>query len=264
MVERKELRGSRRGGGEGLPLVFLHAFPFDGRMWEPQDPSLGASRTVLVPDLLGFGATPLPPGPVGLDRQADAVVDYLDLEGISRAAICGLSMGGYIALALAEQHPGRIASLVLADTRATADSEATRANRTATADRVLRDGVGWLVEEMLPKLLTDRTRRNRPEIVEKVRGIMGSQDATSVAAAALAMRDRPDRTGVLQVAEFPVLVVVGEEDVMTTPEEARSMVDLCRDGRLSILPGTGHLANMDDPDGFNSAVGAFLAELDRR
>ncbi len=264
MVEHAVLKGSTSGGGGGLPLVLLHAFPFDGRMWEPQASALGAARSVLVPDLLGFGGTPLPDGPVGLDRQADAVAGYLEREGIGRAAVCGLSMGGYVALALAERHPGRIASLVLADTRATADSEATRANRTATAERLLREGVDWLVEEMLPRLLTARTLRDRPEVTGQVRRLMGAQAPASVAAAALAMRDRPDRTGVLRALECPVLVVVGGEDLMTTPEEARGMVAFCREGRLAVLSATGHLANLDNSDGFNEAVEAFLAGLDRR
>jgi pimeloyl-ACP methyl ester carboxylesterase len=251
----------RREGAAGLPLVLLHAFPFDRRMWEPQVSALEGSRELHVPDMLGFGSTPLPEGTVGLERQADAVVRCLDATHVTRAAFCGLSMGGYIALALAERHPDRVAALILADTRATADSEAVRLNRTATAERVLREGVAGLAEEMIPKLLGAATRLDKPQIEGLVRSIMTSQRPETVAAALIAMRDRPDRTEALRILDCPVLVVVGEEDVMTPPEEARSMAELCRDGRLTVLPGASHLANLDVPEGFSGIVREFLAGL---
>ena len=239
--------------------MLLHAFPFDGRMWGPQVTALQGSRTLLVPDLLGFGSTPLPKGPVGLERQADGVVAYMDAVRLGRAAFCGLSMGGYIALALAERHPDRVAALILADTRATADAEPVRLNRTATAARVMREGVTGLAEEMIPKLLGEATRRDRPEVEGLVRKVMTSQRPETVAAALLAMRDRPERTEVLRAFDGPVLVVVGEEDVMTPPDEARSMVELCSDGRLAVVPGASHLANLDAPEAFSGLVREFLA-----
>jgi 3-oxoadipate enol-lactonase len=258
---RDTLSGERREGAAGLPLVFLHAFPFDRRMWGPQVSALEGSRVLHAPDLLGFGSTPLPEGTVGLERQADAIACYLDAAHVPRAAFCGLSMGGYIALALAERHPDRMAALVLSDTRATADTEPVRLNRTAAAERVLRDGVAGLAEEMIPKLLGAVTRRDQTEAEDLVRSIMTSQRPATVAAALLAMRDRPDRTEALRALDCPVLVVVGEEDVMTPPDEARSMMGLCRDGRLAVLPGASHLANLDAPDLFSGLLREFLLGL---
>jgi pimeloyl-ACP methyl ester carboxylesterase len=121
------LAGETHGAGGGIPLILIHAFPFDGRMWDSQRGTLSAGRRLLVPDLRGFGRSPLPKSPHSIDEHARDVAEFLATNSVERTVLCGLSMGGYVALAFAALFPERLAGLVLADTRAGADTPAAKA-----------------------------------------------------------------------------------------------------------------------------------------
>lgn len=238
-------------------VVFLHAFPLRGSMWSAQLAAL-SGRTVLHPDFPGFGQQP--PGEPSLDRFADVVLAAMDVAGLRQATIVGLSMGGYVACRLVDRAPERIAALVLADTRSGRDDEATRKKRTDQARRVREEGLHWLPEALLPALLGETTRRTRPEVVSHVRASIASADPEGVARALEAMRERPDSTPLLANIAVPVLVLVGEEDTLTPPAEAQGIVDAVGDGRLVVIPGAGHLSNLENPEAFNEALVTFLGE----
>jgi pimeloyl-ACP methyl ester carboxylesterase len=235
--------------------VFLHAFPLNATMWEPQLLALGP-RMALAPHFPGFGGRARSAS--DLDRFAQAVVQAMDAAAIREAVLVGLSMGGYVALRLHAHVPERIAGLVLADTRACADDEETRARRSDQATRARREGLGWLEEALLPFLLGETTRRERPEVVEKVRSIIAQADPEGVARALGAMRSRPDSIPHLQNIQVPVLVLVGEEDTLTPLEEARRIADGVPDGRLTVIPAADHLSNLEAPEAFNEALLGFL------
>jgi len=255
------VNGLTYGEGPGHPLMLIHGFPLDGRMWARQEPALKAGRRVLVPDLLGFGRTPLPVGSHGLERQAEALARFATAHGAHRLVVCGLSMGGYIALAFAERFPDRLAGLILADTRAGADSEAVRQGRTLAARRVRQEGVAALVEDLLGKLFHPRTQLRTSDLVNEVRDLMFSQRPEAVAAALEAMRDRPSRESILKKLQCPVLVLVGEGDQMTPPEEARAVAALNSGAHVLVIPDAGHLSNMEAPAAFNRGVASFLSTL---
>jgi len=255
------LSGLTYGEGPGHALMLVHGFPLDGRMWAPQEPALGAGRKVLVPDLLGFGKTPLPVGACSLEGQAEALDRFATAHGAHPLVICGLSMGGYIALAFAELFPERVAGLILADTRAGADTEAVRQGRTLSAKRVREKGVASVSEELLAKLFHPRLPPRNGALMNEVRALMLSQRPEAVAAALDAMRDRPSRERLLANLRCPVLVVVGEGDQMTPPEEARAMVALAPIARLLVIPEAGHLSNLEAPAAFNEGVVSFLSML---
>ena len=238
------------------PVVFLHAFPLNAAMWTRQVEAL-APRRVLAPNFPGFGGRP--PGEATLDAFAHALLSDMDAAGIGRAVVVGLSMGGYTAFRLHALAPERVAGMVLADTRAGADDEAGRAKRTDQAARARREGVGWLAEAMVPALLGETTRRERPGVVEQVRGLVAQADAEGVARALEAMRDRPDSTPRLGQIRLPVLVLVGEEDTLTPPAEARKIAEGVPDGRLVVLPTAGHLVNLEAPEAFTAALTGWLA-----
>jgi len=255
------LSGLTYGGGPGHPLMLVHGFPLDGRMWAPQEPVLGAGRKVLVPDLWGFGNTPLPTGVCSLERQAEALALFATAHGAHRLVVCGLSMGGYIALAFAARYPDQLAGLILADTRAGADTEAVKQGRTLSANRVREEGVASVTEDLLGKLFHPRLQPRNGDLVNGVRALMLGQRSEAVASALEAMRDRPSRESVLQDLECPVLVVVGEGDQMTPPEEARAMAALNSEARVLVIPEAGHLSNMEAPAAFNEGVASFLSPL---
>jgi 3-oxoadipate enol-lactonase len=237
------------------PVVFLHAFPLSSAMWEPQRGILG-DRTVLTPNFPGFGGRPV--DAPDLERFARTVLDHMDAAGIARAIIVGLSMGGYVAFRLHAIRPDRVAALVLADTKAGSDDQAGKAKRTDQAARVREEGVEWLAEALLPALLGETTRKTRPEAVATVREMAARAHPEGVARALEAMRERPDSTAGLEMIQVPVLALVGEEDTLTPEAEARKIAEGVPDGRLLVIPGAGHLSNLERPEAFNEALLSFL------
>jgi pimeloyl-ACP methyl ester carboxylesterase len=233
-------------------------------MWAPQREALGAAYRVLCPDFRGFGGTPLPGGDApSLDEAADDLAAALDARGVTDPVVlAGLSMGGYVAMAFLRRHPGRVAALVLADTKATADPPAAAANRERIAEEVVAAGSSaQLGEELLPKLLGSTTRETKPLVVGRVRAMVETAPPGAVAWAQRAMAARPDSTADLRAAGVPALVVVGAQDEITAVADAEAMVAALPDAQLVLLHDAGHLSSMEAPDAFNAAVLEFLARL---
>ncbi|MFW6202101.1 MAG: alpha/beta fold hydrolase [Gemmatimonadota bacterium] len=259
-----DIRMSWRESGHGAPVILLHAFPLHGAMWEPQLRDLPERWRWVAPDLRGFGETERGDGegPIGMDLLADDVVALMDHLDIERAAVCGLSMGGYVAFALWNWHPERIDSLVLCDTRAGADTEQGRRDRFATIERVRAAGsAAPLVESLLPKLVSDATRRERRSVVERVRSMIEEAPPESVIDALQGMAERPDSTELLPEIDVPALVVVGEHDPITTRQDAEFLVAEMQDARLAVVPEAAHLSNMEHPRAFNRSLVQFLEAI---
>lgn len=238
------------------PIVFLHAFPLNSTMWAKQRAAL-RDRKTLAPNFPGFGGRPVTES--DLDEFAKVAIGDMDAAGIDRPVVVGLSMGGYVAFRLHSLAPERVAALVFADTRAVADDEAGRAKRTDQAMRARSEGLGWLEEAMLPALLGETTRREKPEVVARVSLLMSQASPEGVARALEAMRERPDSTGDLSTIQVPTLVLVGEEDTLTPVSESRRIVEGVPDGRLTVIPRAGHLSNLEAPRLFNEALLSFLS-----
>jgi pimeloyl-ACP methyl ester carboxylesterase len=204
--------------GAGTPLVLLHAFPLDGRMWAPQVEALAGSYQVIVPDLRGFGAAKdQAVEEAGMDLLADDLLRLLDDRGLDRVVLGGLSLGGYVALAFLRHHADRVSGLVLLDTKATADGDQARGDRLKMAERVLAEGNDFVPEVMLPKLLGETTREHRPEVVSEVAALIREQTPQAIAGAQRGMAARAATTDVLASVKVPTLVVTGEEDAVTGP-----------------------------------------------
>ena len=245
-----------RDEGQGAPIVLIHAFPLSSAMWEDQIDALATRFRVIAPDLRGFGATARGAGAAGLDQYADDLAGLLDHLKIEKATVAGLSMGGYISFALLRRHRARIERLILADTRAGADSEEAKQGRESNARLAEAEGAGAIAEQMLPKLLS----ASAPAAVrDEVRKIISANDRAGIAAALRAMAARPDSTPLLAAIDLPTLIVVGGEDALTPPSEARALRDAIAGSRLVEIAGAGHLANLEAPDTFSAAVEEFLA-----
>ncbi|WP_371479501.1 alpha/beta fold hydrolase [Kitasatospora sp. NBC_00315] len=253
-----------RESGTGTPLVLLHAFPLAASMWSAQLDGLpgsgGGDARVLAPDQRGFGGTGLGDDDPSLDLVADDVALLLDAAGIDRAVVGGLSMGGYVALAFARRHPERLAGLLLADTKATADTDAARANRERIATVVLaRDSVRLLADERMEDSLLGP---DSGHLAERVRGMIAESAPKAVAWAQRAMAARGDTLDVLPGLAVPAAVVVGAQDRVTPLAEAELMAGALRDAELTVIPGAGHLSAIEAPGAFNAAVRALLARVD--
>jgi pimeloyl-ACP methyl ester carboxylesterase len=201
----------------------------------------------------GFGASDLADGSIA--DMADDVASLLDELSVERATVGGLSMGGYVSLAFAARHKERLERLILADTRAAADSEATRAGRAAALALVDAQGVSPLVERQLVALLSaDASEAVRA----KVRSIGNEQLAAGVKAGICALRDRPDRQGELSAIACPTLLLVGKEDKISPPAEMAAMASAIPGSRLVEIAAAGHLSNLENPNDFIAAVRSFL------
>lgn len=242
--------------GSGPPLLLLHAFPFDRSMWEPQLAALASSARVIAPDLPGFGESPA--APFTIEGVADLVAEFLGALNVPKATVCGLSMGGYVALALARKHADKLAGLILADTRAGVDDTAAKAGRDKAIATVTEKGTAALFEGMAPKVMSDHTQTAKPEVVARAKAIAAKQPAASVAAALAALRDRPDANAGLKDIAVPTLVIVGEHDAVTPPLAAANLSAQIRGSTLVHIPGAGHLSNLENAEAFNEAVKAFL------
>jgi pimeloyl-ACP methyl ester carboxylesterase len=243
--------------GEGPVLVLVHAFPFDRRMWAEQLARLGDGRRVIAVDLRGFGESPLFGEPT-IDELADDVVATLDALGVPMASVCGLSMGGYVALSLAARHRGRLASLVLCDTRAAGDSEVARAAREATMKQVRSDGPAAFLDGVPERLLS---RHASDDLRQQVRDLCVDR-ADAILAATRALAHRPDRTAMLATIDCPTLVVCGGEDTTSPAPEMRSLASQIPDAEYVEIAGAGHLSNLEAPDRFDDAVARFLSAHD--
>ena len=246
-----------RAGGDGLPLVLLHGFPLDHRMWDAVAAALPGGRAVHAVDLPGTpGRADALPEPA-LEASADDVATTLRAAGIDRAVVAGLSMGGYVALALLESHPGLVAGLALVDTKSTADTPEAHANRLRIAAEVEATGSVDAVRPMASSLLGETTRAARPGLADEVATWIDQQPPAGIAWSQRAMAARPDRSDVLSAYRGPVVVVVGDEDTVTPVEAAEHLVAAAADARLVVVPRAGHLSAVEQP----AAVAAALADL---
>ena len=247
--------------GEGTPLVFLHAFPLNRTMWAPQTSALAADWRCITIDFRGFGDSATA-GPYSIDRYADDVAGLLDSIEVRRATVVGLSMGGYVAFSLWRRHAPRVRALVLADTRAGPDSPETRERRHELMALARTVGVGAVVDRQLVGLLGKTSRERRPDIENVVRAIADSATVDGITGGLEAMLARPDSTPTLATLAIPTLIVVGDEDVITPPKEARAMHAAIRHSNLEVLAKAGHLSSVERPAAFNAVLSEFLDRVE--
>lgn len=249
------------GPRDGLPVCLVHGFPHDRHVWRGQreavDGALAGLR-LLLPDLPGFGGS-APVADPSMDAYADAVVAVLDHAGVERAVLGGLSMGGYVAFAAWRRHRPRIAALLLCDTRPGGDDGAAREKRTALIATAEREGAGAVAAQQLPGQLGKTTRTRAPALVDEVERMLRRAPVHAITGALRAMMARPDSTDTLATIDVPTLVVVGDEDVVTPADEARTMAALVPSSRLVVVEGAGHLAPLEQPATVNAAIAEFLS-----
>ncbi|WP_455379166.1 alpha/beta fold hydrolase [Petrachloros mirabilis] len=249
--------------GAGLPLVFLHAFPLNRTMWSQQVEALSSRFRTISIDLRGHGESDAPLWHYTLEQAADDVCALLDHLTIAQAVFVGLSMGGYVLFALYRKHVKRVIGLVLADTRAQADTAEGAQGRFQMAQTAYRQGPPAIADLMLPKLLSQATLQGKPEIVQRVRGLIEGNQTSGISGDLMAMAERPDSTPLLKAIDCPTQIIVGGLDHATPPSDAKLMAEQIRGARLALIPNAAHLANIEQPEAFNQIVGSFASGLER-
>ncbi len=246
--------------GAGPAILFLHGFPFNRSMWREQIDLLSPEFRVVAPDLRGHGESTVTPQAT-VDEMAQDVVALLDALHIEEAVICGLSMGGYVTLALYRLFPARARALVLADTRAVADTAEGKLTREQQAQKVMQEGMATSADSMLAKLVAPATVTKRPEVVSRVRAMILKTDPAGAAAAQRGMAERPDRTDLLSLIKVPTLIICGELDQLTPVAESERMHRLIDGSQLAVIGDAGHMSNLEQPEHFNRVLTAFLRQL---
>ncbi len=248
--------------GSGRTILFLHGFPFNRHLWDAQVAAVPDGWRAVAPDLRGFGESAgSADAQYTMDMFADDAAALLVHLRVRRAVICGLSMGGYVAFAMLRRHRAMFGGLVLADTRATADSDAEKKNRLQLAQRVQSEGTGVVIDAMLPRLFAPLTPYQRPQLVEQLRTIMTSTPPATMARALLGMAARPSSENDLRDINVPTLVLVGAEDAITDRGQAQLMARAIRGAQIESIPDVGHVSNLEAPDAFNQALHRFLGSL---
>ena len=247
-------------GGDGPPVLLLHAFPLSSKMWQPQIDALGDRYRFIAPDVSGFGGSDAPEDDYSMGRWAGEVQALLDELGLDKVVLVGLSMGGYLAFECLRRFRDRFSALVLADTKAEADPPEGIEKRTKQQGTVREGGRDDLIDALCGALLSSGTSDHKPDVVERVRGLMDNPPAGFIGALE-AMKNRPDSSGELAAIDVPVLIIVGENDGVTPPEASRKMHENIGGSRLVVIPDAGHLSNLEAPEPFNGALAEFLGDL---
>jgi pimeloyl-ACP methyl ester carboxylesterase len=251
-----------RDVGTGKPIVFLHAFPLNQTMWDDQVTDLSTHRRVITFDWRGFGNSTLGDGISTMDTFADDLAGLLNELAIDQAVVCGLSMGGYAAFAFYRKYSGKVAALILADTKPQADTEEGKRGRYEMAELARSKGSSALVETMIPRLIGENTLRSNPQVYERLKKMIESAQPDGIAQALIAMAGRNDSTDLLTGISCRSLIIVGKEDKLTPPGDAEKMHRAIRGSSIEIIQNAGHLPNIEQKESFNQAVSIFLSGLD--
>jgi 3-oxoadipate enol-lactonase len=249
--------------GNGFPIVFLHAFPLNRNMWAKQEDALCSQFRVITIDLRGHGESDAPLWRYTLEQSADDVNTLLEQLLIQQAVFVGLSMGGYVLFAFYQKYAARVKGLILADTRAQADTSEGKNGRFHMAQIAYTQGCSAIADLMIPKLLSPHTIQTRLDLVQQVRAMIENNQISGIAGDLMAMAERPDSIPLLRHIACPTQIIVGELDQATPPSDAKLMAEQIPHARLTIIPHAAHLTNMEQPDAFNQIVSAFALSLEK-
>lgn len=245
--------------GSGPDVVLLHPFPLNHHFWDEIVPRLSGLH-VLTPDLRGHGDSELGNGPATMEKHAADLLRLCDAEGINKAVFVGVSIGGYTLFEFWRRHRERVAGLMLSNTRASAETEESRANRLRIADQVLSEGTAAFIDDMLGKLIGSTTRSERPEALEHARRMMQSMSAEDIAGVQRGMADRPDSVATLSTIDVPTLVIAGEEDIPPL-SAAELMRERIAGSSLHVIPKAGHYAAMERPKEYSTVLLRFAGSV---
>ncbi|MFI9580863.1 alpha/beta fold hydrolase [Streptomyces sp. NPDC052236] len=250
-----------QGDRDGMPLLLVHGHPFNRTMWAPQAEEFAtAGYRVVTPDLRGYGESGVVPGITPLGVFARDIAGLMDLLGLDRVLLGGLSMGGQIVMEFYRLFPDRVSGLLLADTFPAAEKPEGKVSRNAMADRLLVEGMGGYADEVIDKMVAPYNITALPEVAAHVLGMMRTTPPEGAAAALRGRAERPDYCELLTEVTVPALVVVGVDDEYTPVSDAEFMHQQLPDSTLAVIEGSAHMPNLERPAEFNAALARFLGQ----
>ena len=255
------LNYQERGLPQGLPVVFIHGFPFDHTMWQPQMMALPQDYRAVSFDIRGHGASQVGDGQFSIEFFVDDLIALLDHLGIKQAVLCGLSMGGYIALRTVERHPERVKALVLCDTRSEADSNEAKVKRAGQVKSVKAKGVRQFAEGFVKAVFAPASFTENPKAVHSIQRVIEKTSVIGLCGTLLAMAARTDTTAALEAINVPTMILVGEHDGLTPPSASQAMKERIKNAELHVIPQAAHMSNLENPEFFNDKLQAFLKNI---
>jgi 3-oxoadipate enol-lactonase len=249
------------GHPHGVPVVFIHGFPMNHFMWESQMESLPNDYRIIAYDVRGLGKSDLGNGEISMETHVDDLKGLLDDLDIKKAVVCGLSMGGYIALNAIQKFPQRFLGLILCDTKSEADTEEGKQKRFESIQKIERDGLPSFAEGFLKNVLAERTFQENKQIVNFLTHKILENNVEGIKAAQRMMAKRPDTTDGLKKIKVPTLVLVGEKDLVTPLANAESLTSKIPNSRMEVVPRAAHFSNIENPEYFNIKIQEFLRQF---
>jgi pimeloyl-ACP methyl ester carboxylesterase len=246
------------GPRSGLPVVFIHGFPFSHEMWTPQVGPVSQAYRAIAYDIRGHGMSDVGDGQYTIEAHVDDLFGLLDLLSITECVVVGLSMGGYIALRALERTPARFRGAVLCDTKSDPDTNEGKIKRFETMKSVKRGGSAEFAESFAKAVFWEKSLESKPDMVASIKRIIARTPPLSIAGTLLALASRTDTTPSLNLISVPTLIMVGEHDAVTPPAASRAMHEKIPGSQLQVIPGAGHMSNLENSEAFNEHLLAFL------
>ncbi len=247
--------------GEGsIPIIFLHGFPFDKSMWQGQLDFLQSSYRLLAYDIRGFGKSTDEESHLSMDLFADDLIQFMNALSLDRAIVCGLSMGGYIALNALKRFPERFEALILCDTQCVADSAEVKEKRYQVMDEIAINGVTRFNEGFIKSVFHNDSLTTKKELVEQVSKVVFSNSKNSMMMGLAALAERSETCSTLNTITLPTLILCGREDEVTPLAQSELMNASIKGSLLRVLDHAGHVSNLEQPDEFNKHLLDFLTK----
>ena len=261
-IKINDFRISYNDVGEGtVPIIFLHGFPFDKSMWNAQLESLKANNRVIAVDMRGFGKSNDENTHLSMELFTEDLILFMEELNIERAVLCGLSMGGFVALDAVKRFPERFDALILCDTQCIADTPAVKEKRYAAIDEINREGTGTFNEKFVKSVFHTETLTNKPGLVDELRTVVKANSDRIIKAGLVALADRSETCSILENITIPTLIICGREDEVTPLAQSEAMHKSIPNSELRIIDNAGHVSNLESPVEFNSYINEFLTTL---
>jgi len=253
-----DLKVYTKGNKNNKPIIFIHGFPYDHTMWDYQIDKLKENFYCVSYDIRGLGQSYIGDGQYTMEAFVWDLFSIIDGLHIEDPIVCGLSMGGYIALRAIEKEPERFAGVILCDTRAEADNNEGKIARSNAIDKINVEDVESFVNDFVPKCFHKKTPVRNPEMYERIFYTCKSQNSIGVKGALIAMLSRRDSTKSLKEIKVPTLVLVGRKDILTPPAVMKEMAKDIKKSKFYIVPKSGHMTPLENPEFVNEKVEKFL------
>jgi 3-oxoadipate enol-lactonase len=254
---------TENGDKHGLPLVLIHGFPFNLNMWDGLAAQLPPHIRSIRYDVRGHGRSEPGDGQYTIEFFVDDLISLLDKLELKQVVVCGLSMGGYVALRAIERDPERFSAIILCDTRSEADTDEGKIKRAEAIKKVKANGVVAYSEEFVKNVFTENTLKNEHGIVEELKKIIQTNTETGICGTLLALAARTDTSATLEKIKVPALIMVGEEDKLTPPSASEAMHKKIKGSKLVTIPHAAHISNFENPELFNTTFINFLEEINQ-